>query len=390
MSVRQDVKVSRLSPGRIFPQLTREPGLNRRREPATHTAQVTRTYRLKLFSWALAGLLMACAAENPATPQVPAALTIVSGNDQVDSIGAILAESLVVRVMSASGTALGMVPVAWRAEGGFVYPETTATDPSGIARSRWTLGLDPGRARAIASVPGIAFTDTFSATVQAGRGVRILLVRQGPAWIIPSDSLGILASVNDRVGNPVPSTAIQWSSSDPLVATVSGAGPGHPPLAPGQVQVVIHAVAAGRANVVGRSGDARDSVGVTVVRDTAVYGGYDLERRDSVAYPYCQYPAPIEVDCFSGSLTIDGVGGFVAKTFVIVTLIPINQTLIDSSVTTGTYQAISTCELQLAASGEPNGHALKSGALLNVTTDPAAPAQHAWVYRGGSRLQTCP
>ena len=283
-----------------------------------------------------------------------------------------------------------MVPVTWRAEAGYVSPETTATDAGGIARSRWTLGSQLGPARVIVVVPGVALTDTFTATVQAGRGVRILLVRQGPAWIIPSDSLGILASVNDRVGNPVPSSAIQWSSSDPFVATVSGAGPGHPPVATGQVQVVIHAVAAGRANVVGRSGDARDSIGVTVVRDTAVYGGYDLERRDSVAYPYCQYPAPIEVDCFSGSLTLDGVGGFVAKDFLVVTLIPINQTLIDSSVTTGTYQATSTCELQLVAAGEPNGRALKSGPSLSITTDSAASAKHAWVYRALTRPQTCP
>ena len=118
--------------------------------------------------------------------------------------------------------------------------------------------------------------------------------------------------------------------------------------------------------------------------------GYDLERRDSVAYPYCRYPAPIEVDCFSGSLTVDGVGAFVAKTFVVVTLIPINQTLIDSSVTTGTYQAISTCELQLVASGEPNGRALRSAALLSVTTDVTASVQHVWVYRGGTRAQACP
>ncbi len=274
------------------------------RELLRETAHITQTYWLKLLSWALVAPLVACAGENISTPHVPAALSIVSGNDQVDSIGAILAESLVVRVTTSSGTGLGMVPVAWQPDGGFVYPETTATDPSGVARSRWTLGLSPGPARVVVFVPDGALTDTFTATVRAGRAVRILLVRQGPAWIIPSDSLGILASVNDRLGNPVPSTAIQWSSSDPLVATVSDAGPGHPPVAPGQVQVVIHAVAAGRANVVGHSGDATGSVGVTVVRDTAVYGGYDLERRDTVAYPYCQYPVPYEVDCFSGSLTL--------------------------------------------------------------------------------------
>ena len=127
-----------------------------------------------------------------------------------------------------------------------------------------------------------------------------------------------------------------------------------------------------------------------VVRDTAVYGDYDLARRDSVAYPYCQYPSPFEVDCFSGSLTVDGVGGFVASSFVVVTLIPLNQTLIDTAVTTGTYQAVSTCELQLAASGEPNGRALRSGPSLSITTDSMASAQHTWVYNGLARPQTCP
>jgi len=342
------------------------------------------------MSRALVALLAACAGEGVSTPQVPGELTIVSGNDQVDSIGAIVAESLVLRVTSASGTALGMVPVAWRAEGGFVHPETTATDPSGIARSRWTLGLDPGRARVVVSVPGIALTDTFNATVRVGRSVHILVVRQGPAWIVPLDSLGIVASVQDRLGHIPPNPLIQWSSSDPLVATVSGRGTVHPSLAPGEVYVVVHAIAPGHAYVAARSDDARDSVGVTVIRDAAVYGGYDLERRDSVAYPYCRYPAPIEVDCLSGSLTVDGVGAFVAKTFVVVTLIPINQTLVDSSVTTGTYQAISTCELQLVASGEPNGRALRSAALLSVTTDVTASVQHVWVYRGGTRAQACP
>ncbi len=377
-------------PGAFAHTFTGELGDSAGTEPPTHTAQVTQTFRLKLLSYALVGPLVACAADNVSTPQAPAALTIVSGNDQVDSIGAILAESLVVRVSSASGAGLDMVPIVWRAEAGFVYPESTATDRSGIAKSRLTLGLYPGRARVVAVVPGVALSDTFTATVRLGRGVRLILVAQGLPWIVPSDSLSILASVSDRLGNTLPSPVIEWSSSDPQVATVSTAGAGHPPAAPGQLQFVIHALAPGHASVVGRSDDGRDSVGVTVIRDTAVYGSYDLERRDTVAYPYCTYPTPYEVDCSSGSLTVDGVGGFVAKWFFIVALIPLNQTLIDSAVTTGTYQTISTCELQLVASGEPNGRALRSGALLSVTTDFTASMQHVWVYRGGTRPQSCP
>lgn len=337
----------------------------------------------------LVAVLGACASERLSTPQVPTALVIISGNGQTDTIGATLAESLAVRVTAASGAGLSMVPIAWRAEGGYMDPETTATDQMGIARSRWTLGLYLGPARVIALVPGVALTDTFTAMVKAGRGVQIHVLREGPPWIVPADSLRIVATARDRLGNTLLAPAIQWSSSDPLVATVSNTGSVDPSRAPGEVYVIVHAVAHGQVDIAASSDNARDSVGVTVVRDTAAYGNYDLERRDSVGYPYCQYPSPIEVDCFSGSLTVDGVGGFVAKTFVVVTLIPLNQTLIDSSVTIGTYQAISTCELQLVSSGEPNGHALKSGGSLTVSTDPTVPTQHAWIYRGGSRPQTC-
>ena len=94
-----------------------------------------------------------------------------------------------------------MAPIAWRAEGGYAYPETTATDGRGIARSRWTLGSQLGPARVIVIVPGVALTDTFTATLHAGRAVHMLAVRQGPPWIVPPESLGIVASVRDRMGN---------------------------------------------------------------------------------------------------------------------------------------------------------------------------------------------
>jgi hypothetical protein len=344
-------------------------------------------YSLGLLSRSFIAVLWACASEGPPSPAVPSAFTIVSGQGQVDTIGATLAESLVVRVSAASGEGIAMVPVAWRAEGGYVYPETTATDAGGIARSRWTLGLELGPERVIAGVPGVVLSDTFTATAQPGRAVRMVVVRQGPPWIVPPDSVSIVASAYDRLGNVARN--VQWSSSDPLVARADSA-PAHPPGAPGEVFGIVHAVGPGRAYVVAQSGSARDSVGVIVVRDTAVYGDYDLARRDSIAYPYCDYPSQVEVDCFSGSLAIDGVGGFVAKSFVVVTLIPLNQTLTDSALTTGTYQPISTCELQLVSSAEPNGHGLKSGASLSVTTDPTASTQHAWVYRALTRPQTCP
>ena len=336
----------------------------------------------------VACLGVGCAADQGA-PEVPAGLAIVAGNGQVDTIGATLADSLAVRVTGTSGHGLGMVLVKWNTLDGVVHPETTATDPSGLARAQWTLRSDLGEALATVSLLDSAsiLSDTFSATVNPGRATRLLLVPYGSPLITIGSTLPIAAMVRDRLNHTLLNASIQWTSSDPGVATVSDSAAGTPDVSGFGV---VHPVGGGRTFIGAQSGSVRESTAVVVVRDTAVFGSYDLRQRDSVAYPYCQYPAPYEVVCFSGSLTLDGIGGFVARRYIIYTLILIGQTLIDSSVTPGSYQANSPCELTLVAVGEPQGTALKNLDSLVVTSDPAAPEQHRWVYRGSRRPDACP
>src|SRR5262245_2721830 len=336
-----------------------------------------------------AGLAVACADQN--APDVPAALTIVAGDGQIDTIDGALVESVAVRVSKASGRGMGLVLVGWSAGSGAVRPETTATDPSGLAKAQWTLGSDLGQEYVTVSLMGAArtLTDSFSATVNAGRATYLRVIPQGDTRMMVGGTLVIMALAHDRLVHTLGHSAIQWASSDPGIATVTDSAPTTPDVSGFGV---VHPVGSGSVFITAQSASLRDSAAVVVVRDTAVFGSYDLRQRDSVVYPYCQTPAPNEVLCFSGRLDIDGVGGFVAKRYQVYTLILIGQTLIDSSVTTGTYQVVSPCQMNLLAAAplEPQGSALKNLDSLVVTSDPAAPPQHRWVYRGSARPQACP
>ena len=335
-----------------------------------------------------AGLVSACATERSG-PEVPAALAIVAGNSQVDTIEATLVDSLAIRVTAASGHGIGMVRIRWSAGSGVVRPESTATDPSGIAKAQWTLGSDLGEAHVTVSLLDSTqtLTDSFTATVNPGHAARVLLTPYGSPQILVGSSLPIAAIVRDRLGHTLVNPSIQWTSSTPGVATVSDSAASTPDVSGFGV---VHPVGNGKTFIAAQSGGVRDSTAVVVVRDTAVFGGYDLQQRDSVAFPYCQYPSPNEIWCFSGSLEIDGIGGFAAKRYTVVTLVLINQTLIDSSVTTGTYQTLTPCQLTLIAAGEPEGDALKSLDVLTVSSDSTSPAPHRWGYHAVTRPQTCP
>jgi hypothetical protein len=361
------------------------PAIDASRSEASPTSMAA---PLRPIACLAAGLSLACSSDQGA-PEVPASLVIVAGNAQVDTIGATLADSLAVRVTGASGNGIAMVGVKWNTFDGVVHPESTTTDPSGVAKAQWTLRSDPGQAHLTVSLLDSTSTlsNTFAASVNPGRPVRLRLTPYGSSLITVGTALPIAAIVRDRLDHVLVSASIQWSSSDAGVATVSDSAASTPDISGFGV---VHPVGSGRAFIGALSGGVQDSTAIVVARDTAVFGSYDLRQRDNVAFPYCEYPIPVEVHCFSGSLTIDGIGGFVAKRYYFVTFTVINLTTLDSSVTTGSYQATSPCQLTLASSAEPQGDGLKNLDSLVVTSDPAAPEQHRWVYRGSSRPGACP
>ncbi|MBA3260578.1 MAG: Ig-like domain-containing protein, partial [Gemmatimonadales bacterium] len=104
---------------------------------------------------AVAALALACGGDDLTLPNEgqPAELAAVRGNGQNGTVGAPLADSLVVRVLDRFGSPIGGIEVSWTAEvGGSVNPATAVTDADGRAGTQRTLGPQPGTYTTVATV----------------------------------------------------------------------------------------------------------------------------------------------------------------------------------------------------------------------------------------------
>jgi Big-like domain-containing protein len=147
------------------------------------------------------------------------ALTKVTGDEQVGTVGEPLLEPLVVQVLTerelpAVGRKVAFILTA-DPSAGQVDPDTAVTDDQGRATARWVLGTAPGAHLVVAQLVGgeaanqvaefraaakAAAPDTFSAAsplTQPGRRGRE--VESAP-----------MVRVVDRYGNPVENISVVW------------------------------------------------------------------------------------------------------------------------------------------------------------------------------------
>ena len=110
------------------------------------------------FALALAALATASGGDKLVLPDetLPAAIAVVKGNGQTGTVGALLADSVVVRVTDASGRPVENQPVTFSVTGGggSLAPATSNTNADGRAGARWTLGTTAGAQSAQAKVTG--------------------------------------------------------------------------------------------------------------------------------------------------------------------------------------------------------------------------------------------
>jgi alpha-tubulin suppressor-like RCC1 family protein len=178
-----------------------------------------------LFTAAAALALVACESSPTRTPPAPAALVVVSGDDQLGAVAAALPQPLVVRVNDTDGQPLPGVSVTWAADpgSGAVSPATAVTDAGGIARTTWTVGTKAGTAGVTATVAGLS-PATFTAQVTPGPAAA-LKITPDSVWLLgPGDTLRLQVQGVDAYQNNIENPVVQWESAAPGVASIDAGG----------------------------------------------------------------------------------------------------------------------------------------------------------------------
>ena len=159
--------------------------------------------------------------------RVPAALDIVSGDQQQGVVGTELANPLVVRVKDASGIPIVGQLVNFRVTsgGGSIFAGSAITNALGIVQDRWTLGTSTAEdqrveARAVDPNTGAAIVfASFSATPLPGPAHS--LTKSGGDT--QSGTVGqalaqpLVVRLADQFNNPIPGATVGWQ-------VVSGGG----------------------------------------------------------------------------------------------------------------------------------------------------------------------
>lgn len=147
-------------------------------------------------------------------------LALVTGDAQVDSVGATLPTPLTVVVRDALNNPVPGVLVSWSvlAGGGSVSPSSTPTNASGIATTNWTLGTvrTPTDSTQIARASGVGTPVTFVALARAGAvNATQTAVVISPTSITASRSTPATVTVTarDGFGNPVAGVPVTLSAT---------------------------------------------------------------------------------------------------------------------------------------------------------------------------------
>jgi len=184
---------------------------------------------------------VACTATTAPVVGPPAALLVVAGDLQTDTVGQELPEPLVVRVVDANDHPVAGQVINFRiiAGEGSVYAGVAVTDKEGEARERWTLGATAAdtqvvEARAVDTQTGEAivfgrFRAVGVADVAATVAVHPASVADSAAFVggdsvLTGDSVSLTLVARDRHGNVKETQTATWATSDSVVADVSETG----------------------------------------------------------------------------------------------------------------------------------------------------------------------
>jgi VCBS repeat-containing protein len=174
-----------------------------------------------VIAFALSTAAAGCGGDGIVLPNEskPAAITVVSGNDQSAAVGVPLLKPLVVRVADAldrpvEGQAVGFtIDVG----GGQISPASATTGPDGTASATWTLGGAAGQQRVKATVSGdgipAGLLVSFNATAVSGAGAMLVVVGGDNQTAAVGSAVpeSLVVRVTDALSNPVSGVDVSWT-----------------------------------------------------------------------------------------------------------------------------------------------------------------------------------
>lgn len=166
---------------------------------------------------------------NVTVAQAAAALVLVEGNAQTDTVGQQLPTVLTVQANDALGSPVAGVAVGFVVTqgGGSLSAPSAVTTANGQAAVSWTIGTIAGAAQAVTVSAAGTSTVTFSATAVADAAAVLVLVSGNNQQGQPGTALSapIVVRVNDQFGNPVSARTVDF-------VVTSGGGSVNPTSAP--------------------------------------------------------------------------------------------------------------------------------------------------------------
>ena len=151
-----------------------------------------------------------------ATPGRAAALRIVAGSNQTDTVTAQLGAEYVVQVTDAHGNSAPDVGIEWTvaAGGGSITPaQSRTTAPNGYSSARHTLGRGTGVNSVVATLAELGAQVEFQAVATVARPTTLTMLSGNNQSAETNQRLGAdyVVRVTDSYGNPVAGVVIDWT-----------------------------------------------------------------------------------------------------------------------------------------------------------------------------------
>lgn len=155
-------------------------------------------------------------------PEVPASVTLISGDSQSILAGDHASAPLVAQINNSAGAPLPNVPVRWAVVtgGGSLETLVDTTNANGQASTTYLSPAIAGKATVSAAAAGQSRAFTL---LVASDTVGTLSAYSGDgAAALVGFQLTLVAKASDRFGNPMKGVDVAWSSSDGLLQLSSG------------------------------------------------------------------------------------------------------------------------------------------------------------------------